>query len=341
MEIMEDKNLTLDEAHALAMRCLLANGCDEENAKPVADSMIAAERDICLSHGLFRLTGYIAGLRSGKVNGRARPVAETMSPSVIKVHGDGAMAPVAHVSGLGPLADLAHSSGIAALAITKCFHLSALWVEVEALTDQNLCAFACTSALPVMAPAGGTKRLFGTDPIAFGWPRSAGGAVIFDQATAAVARGEILIAEREGHQLPPGIGLDAQGAPTTDPAKVLAGAQLAFGGYKGSVLALMVELLAGPLLGETLSFETAEADNQDGGPANGGQLILAWDPERFGGGGDWDRRAERLFQRIEEMEGARLPSARRYENRQRTAREGINVAGALYEKITKLAGGPD
>ena len=70
---MAEEILSLEEARALALRCLAANGCDERNASPVAESMVAAERDHCHSHGLFRLPGYEEGLRVGTINGRARP----------------------------------------------------------------------------------------------------------------------------------------------------------------------------------------------------------------------------------------------------------------------------
>ena len=74
--------------------------------------------------------------------------------------------------------------------------------------------------------------------------------------------------------------LDADGNPTNDPAKVLEGAQLPFGGYKGGAIALMVDLMCGPLIGEVTSWEAGREDNGDGGPATGGELVLALDPAR-------------------------------------------------------------
>ena len=98
---------------------------------------------------------------------------------------------------------------------------------------------------------------------------------------------------------------------------------------------MMVELLAGPLIGETLSFETKAADNADGGPPSGGEFLLAMDPERIGGSG-WATHAEQLFARIKAMEGARLPGDRRHTNRERTAAEGIHLPEKLYIEIQSL-----
>ena len=65
--------LTLDEIHALAYDALTGNGADHENASALAQTIMTAERDGSVSHGLFRLPAYISSLRSGKANGSARP----------------------------------------------------------------------------------------------------------------------------------------------------------------------------------------------------------------------------------------------------------------------------
>ena len=80
---------------------------------------------------------------------------------------------------------------IAALGINRCVHFSALWADIEPLTDAGLVALACTPSHAWVTPAGGSKPLFGTNPLAFGWPRAGQPAFIFDFATSAVARGEI------------------------------------------------------------------------------------------------------------------------------------------------------
>ena len=95
--------LTLSEVEGLARDCLLANGCDRANADAVAATVTAAERDGSHSHGLFRLPGYVASLRSGKVNGAADPKAEVIAPAVVRVDGDGGYAPLAHARGRPPM----------------------------------------------------------------------------------------------------------------------------------------------------------------------------------------------------------------------------------------------
>jgi len=140
--------MSLEEAHALALNCLLANGCDEANALAAADRMIQAEGDLCHSHGLFRLPWYTAGVKSGRANGNAKPRIEQLAPAVIRVDGDGGFAPLGQAMAHQPLVDCARKNGIAALAFVNMFHVAAMWPEVEKLAMEGLCAFAFTASYP-------------------------------------------------------------------------------------------------------------------------------------------------------------------------------------------------
>lgn len=310
---------------------LMTAGCSRESAEAVSGVMVAAEADGCKSHGIFRLSGYSASLKSGKVNGHAKPTFSKLASGLAAIDGDRGFAPPALACFRENFAAIARTGGIAALAIKNVFHFSALWTDIEYFCNLGLVTFAFTSYLPAVAPAGGKKPLYGTNPMAFGWPRKVGSPMIFDQASSVVARGDIMIAARDGHQLLPGTGLDVDGNPTNDPAEVLKGAMLPFGGYKGASIALMVELLAGPLIGENLSFEASEEDNKDGGPPRGGELIIAISPERLNASAG--EHGERIFQKLEGEESVRIPSDRRYTNRKLSHELGIPIAEDLIKTL--------
>ncbi len=308
--------MTLDEVRDLAETCLREAGADAANAAAVATTLVKAERDGAHSHGLFRLPGYMRTLRGGYVNGRADPKATKLAPAVLRVEGERGIASLAHERAKAPLVEMARAQGVALCAITNIHHFAALWPEVEMLAEEGLCAIACTAALPYVAPAGGREPLFGTNPLAFAWPRPGGGVYAFDQASSAMARGEVMIAARDGHEVPPGVVMEADGTPTTDP-NVLSrgGVQLPFGGYKGSAIALMIELLAGSLIGDRFSFEALAEDPEKKGLPIGGEFLLAIDPAKTSGGAGWLAHSEQIFARIEAMEGARHAGARRHANR--------------------------
>jgi len=326
--------MSIEQIRALARACLSDNGCNDANADAVADTVSRAERDGARSHGLFRIPGYVAALRSGKVNGAAAPRIRRLSAAAVRVDGDGGFAPLALQCGIAPLARAAEECGAAALGVVRAHHFAALWHETEALAERGLAALACTAYMPAVAPAGAHTALFGTNPISFAWPRPGRMPVVFDMATAAMAMGEVQIAARDGREVPPGTGLDARGEATTDPARIKdGGVLLPFGGYKGSALSLMVELLAAALIGERFSFEAFEADNHDGGPPRGGEFLLALSPRMLAGPG-WERHAEEFFTRFDALDGVRLPGARRHARRAEDAPPQVNAE--LLDKIRGL-----
>ena len=204
---MSTISLSLDEIYDLAKKTLISNGCDEENASILSDTIMRAERDGSHSHGLFRLPAYVAALKSKKVNGKARPEVKKISPSVIKVLGNNAFAPMVLKVSLPVLIKLAKETGVAVLAITNSHHMAALWPETEAIAESGLVGFACTSYMPLVAPAGAKKALFGTNPISFAWPRPGKSPVVYDMATSAMAMGDVMVAARDGKKVPLGTGI--------------------------------------------------------------------------------------------------------------------------------------
>ena len=332
---MNTISLSLDEIYQLAKKTLIANGCDEENANILSETIMKAERDGSLSHGLFRLPAYVAGLKSKKIDGKARPEVKKISSSVIKVLGNHALAPMVLKVGIPELIKAAKETGVAILAITNSHHMASMWPETEAIAEEGLVAFACTSYKPMVAPAGAKKALFGTNPISFAWPRPGKTPVVYDMATASMAMGEVQVAAREGHKVPLGTGLNKDGKETTDPNEIAKGGViLPFGGYKGSGIAMMVELLAGALLGEAFSYETAAKDKKAGGPPAGGEFILAMSPEKISES-DWKKHSDEFFEKMKSMEGVRLPGERLHKNRLNNGPRNINEE--LVNKIKSLS----
>ena len=168
---MNTISLSLDEIYQLAKKTLLFNGCDEINAEAVSKTVTNAERDGSISHGLFRIPGYVASLKSKKVKGNARPSNKYLTKNIIRVDGDYGFAPTAIQVGIPALVEVTNNYGVGVLTITNTHHFAALWHETEALAEKDLIGIACTAYMPSVAPTGATKPLFGTNPISFAWPR--------------------------------------------------------------------------------------------------------------------------------------------------------------------------
>lgn len=332
----ENVTLSLEEVHALTKRALTNQGLSAQQADAIASTITSAERDECRSHGLFRIPFYIKAAANPHTDPTAIPTLSVTESSVVHVDAKAGFCPVALQLGLGPLEQKAKQVGIAALAIHNVYNIAALWPEVEALAERGLVAFAFTGANAYVAPHGGTKPVFGTNPMAFSWPRSNQPPLVFDQASSVCARGEIQLHKIDGKDIPTGWAIDQHGQPTTDPEAALLGAQLPFGAHKGSSIALMIELLAGALIGDLFSYESSVKDTLNVGAPFGGEFLIAIDPAHTLVDGNTEAaqaRAELLFEKILEQEGTRLPSQRRFKARKRTLKEGVTISSELHQQI--------
>jgi delta1-piperideine-2-carboxylate reductase len=137
----------------------------------------------------------------------------------------------------------AKANGIAIVAANHHRYSGVLGHYAELAAAQGLVAVAVSSGnLPVVAPHGAAKPLLSTNPIAFGFP-STDSSIVWDAATSAVSGHLLELAARLGRKLPDGVAVDAGGAPTQSPEEARAGAVLAWGGHRGSGLAVAIQLL--------------------------------------------------------------------------------------------------
>lgn len=318
---------TESELESLVAGILVAQGMAPDLAPLVAAPLVAAERDGTASHGLLRLPGYVGSLRSGWVDGHGRPRIQELGPGLLQVDAANNFAQVASAQVRGPLAEKARAQGLACAFIRNSHHFCALWPDIEPLVEQGLLAFTCVNSMKRMVVWGGDAPVLGTNPMAYGVPRPAGPPLIVDQALSVMAQGDILLAQQAGERLPEGVGLDARGQPTRDPAQVLeGGAFLPAGGHKGASLAFLVEVLAAALTGGNFSHQLK--DRPAGALTfNAGQFLLALDPERIAGT-DFLPRIEMLFEAVAASGADRLPGSRRYEHRRASREHGIAVSEA-------------
>ncbi len=323
--------VSLDIARSWVARIFTGNGASAEAAASVAAALVRAESEGLKGHGLSRIPTYLVMLRSGKIDGRAVPTAKRVRAATLMVDAANGFAYPAVDLALKELPAIVAETGIAAAAIARSNHAGALGAHVEALADKGLIALFFANTPEAIAPAGGTKAVYGTNPIAFACPLPGRPAVVVDLALSTVARGNIVAAAQKGEPIPEGWALDTEGNPTTDAAKALKGTMVALGGPKGTALALMVEVLAAALTGARLAFEASSFLDDKGPPPGTGQTILAIDPAGFGHGAFGERIAA-LAAAIEAQAGARLPGQRRLRLREKAAAEGIVLPSDLIDR---------
>lgn len=330
---------TCAELEQLMLDALTNSNTSEENARPVAHALLMAEVDGRKGHGFSRIPSYAGQALSGKVDGKASAEIAKELPGALTVDVKNGFFFPAFDMALPLAAEKARNNGIAAAGFMHSHHCGVLGHHVERAAEQGLIAMLVANSPEAMAPWGGNRRIYGTQPIAFGAPRTEGPPLMIDLALSQVARGNILTAKQAGKPIPEGWATDGQGRPTTDADVALTeGMLLPMGGAKGATLALLVEILAGPLTGAALSPEASSFFTADGPPPGVGQFLILIDPDAFAGRDHFLKRIETIMESIAEQEGARIPGSRRMALREKAEKEGLTVPANLVEEARALAG---
>lgn len=329
--------ISLVDLRDLLARALERHGCSQSVAAIIAQNMALAEQDGAVSHGVFRLAGYISSLQSGWVDGMATPILEDVAPGMLRVDAQNGFCQPALAAARDLLMAKARTNGISLLAIRQSHHLGALWPDVEPFACEGFVAIAMVNSFACVVPHGGHEAVFGTNPLAFAAPRATGAPLVFDQATSSMANGEVQILAREGKPLPLGLGIDRNGAATTDPNAVLdGGALLPFGGVKGSSISMMIEVLGAALTGGNFSFEVDWSAHPGAVTPRSGQMLILIDPSQ-GAIRPFATRLESLLARMRGAGQDRLPGERRYANREKARRCGIPIASSVWQDLQARA----
>ncbi len=330
------ERFTIEDLSELALRALQASDVSEDNARTVAEALVAAEADGLASHGISRIPFYAEQAKSGKVDGHAVPSVDLPAKAAVLVDARNGFAFPAMRAGLAKAVEITREVGVTATVVKHSHHAGALSHPVEGAAEAGLVALAFSNTPSGIAPWGGSKGTFGTNPIAFACPRRSLPPLVVDLSLSKVARGKIMLASKEGKPVPKGWALDKEGNPTTDPKAALEGTMLPIGDAKGAALALMVEILAAGLARANFAFQASSFFDAEGPPPGIGQSFILINPFVFAGEGFADH-VELLLTEIVSQGGARLPGARRIALRERARDSGVEIPGDLASDLRRRA----
>jgi (2R)-3-sulfolactate dehydrogenase (NADP+) len=332
------RRVTIADLKQLAASALQANGANERMAATAAKYLVAADQQGLETHGVARVPTYCGHLRTGRARGDAVPRVVRHNVAACLVDGGNGL-------GFGPC-ELAVAEamrrapkyGIALAGVTNSHHCGALAPLLAPAAEKGLVALAFSNAAAAIAPAGGKRALFGTNPVAAVFPRAGKTPIVIDLSLTQVTRGQIMLLEREGKPIPEGWGMDKNGEPTTDAREILLGGSLhAIGGIKGTMLALTVELMCCALTGASLSHEVQSMHTEDGPPLRLGQTFIAIDPAALATREVYEAQVETLVSAMLEEQGVRLPGERRRSRADEAERNGIALSEDLYAELSRLA----
>jgi ureidoglycolate dehydrogenase (NAD+) len=244
---MTDILVNEKELRLLVQNRLLEAELNETHSKLVADVLVHADLRGVRSHGVIRTEHYVTRLNSGSLNKKPNFSLQNIKSGAAVLDADDGMGHAACDLAMSHAIDIAKETGISMVGVKNGSHCGALSYFVLQAANKGMIGIATTHTDKCVAPFGGAKSFFGTNPLAFAFPTAVNPPVVLDMATSNTAFGNILHAKETGAEIPDNWGLDGEGAPTTDPDKVES--LLPFGGHKGYGFALVVDVLTGILLG--------------------------------------------------------------------------------------------
>src|SRR3989442_6215953 len=307
-------------------------------AAATARALAYADAHGLSSHGVARVPQYAVHLRNGRADGSAQPKIAAAKGGAVLVDAASGLAFEACALAVHEAIRRARELGVAYAGVTNSHHFGAAGYHLEAVGAAGLVGMAFGNSPAAMPAAGGSRPIFGTDPIAAIFPRPRAAPLLIDLSLSQVARGKLMIAAKEGKSIPLGWALDMEGKPTTDPNAGLGASMLAMGGAKGAMLALIVELLVTALTGAAIGFEATSFFVEEGNRPRLGQAFLVIDPMALSGRAVYDERIETLLAAMTEDPAVRLPGARRYALAAKAAKEGVEIPAALHRELIELAG---
>lgn len=324
--------LRIEEGHRLVTDAMEALSHNATDAALIADHLIDCELRGLGYGGLARAISIAE--RFGRYGDRRRPIAVVQeTPVSARLDGGDQIGYVVAHRATTIAIEKAEAAGISVVGANETWYTGMLSYYAEMAAARGLVSLIASNASPWIAPYGATEGRLGTNPICFGFP-SDGDPIIFDIGTSAIMHAEVTLARRLGRDLPEGVAFDRGGAPTRDPAAALAGAFAAWGGHKGSGLAIAVQLLgilAGspPVTPELAGF---------------GYLVVAIRPDLMGPAETFRRNvtafadAVRSARPVPDSPPVRMPFDRsRQERQKRLAAGAIDVPDTVVSELIRLS----
>lgn len=291
-----------DALNSFAAEVFQKAGLPEGDAKIIAEDLVKANLRGLDSHGVSRIPMYLNRLEKGVVNPTPNIQIEHITPAVSRVDGDNGMGFLPSHIAMDEAMRLAETMGIGLVAVHRSTHFGMSALYVEQAIEKNFVSMVFTNSSPALAMHGGRSAFLGAAPMAAGIPGGPNGEpFVMDMAMTVIARGKIRLAAMRGEPIPEGLALDVEGRPTTDADDAFKGVCLPFGGVKGSVLATMMDLMAGALTGANYGGDVKSLYFDHSEPQNVGHLFFAIKPDLFMALEQFEGRMDTFHDRIKNL----------------------------------------
>jgi LDH2 family malate/lactate/ureidoglycolate dehydrogenase len=337
-----DITFAVDILQEFCTKLLAGTGVPWEEAEIVAKVLVDTSLDGIDTHGISRLPIYLTRLQNGRINAKPNIKITQTAPAIAILDGDNGLGQLAAVRAMEKAIELAGQAGVGVVPARHSNHFGAATYYCKLAVHAGMIGMALTNSPSGIPPWGGRKPYFGTNPISFGFP-TGDTPIVVDMSSSNVARGNIILAAREGRSIPEGWAIDGDGKPTTNAEKALEGAVLPLGGAKGYALALAVEMFSGIISGSSFGHHVGWIYDDSLEPTNVGHFFIALNVENFMPMPEYVDRVEQMKSEIrsaplaEGFDGILLPGERKQMKAAKRAREGIPVGNGLLKELNEIA----
>jgi LDH2 family malate/lactate/ureidoglycolate dehydrogenase len=268
-----------------------AAGVPPATAYLIADSLVAANLRGVDSHGSQLTVFYIERILAGDMDPHAEGCIVSEQGATMLYDGRNGIGQRISEICCGHAIRIAREYGAAMVSVRESNHFGAAAYWAEKMADAGQLGLVFCNASTIVPPWQGREARLGTNPICMAVP----GPWLLDMATTTVAMNRIYKAQMDGYkEIPRGWAVDANGVETTDPNAAVNGMPMPLGGYKGSGLGMMVEILCSVLSGGAHREEVAGIHVR-GRKSRASQMFMAIDVARFLPVTDFAERLEHLI----------------------------------------------
>ncbi|MDR0361108.1 MAG: ureidoglycolate dehydrogenase [Planctomycetota bacterium] len=326
-----------DELKRLMKTKFMKAGLPDSHAEAVADHLAYADSRGVHSHGAVRVEYYSERIAKGGSNAKPDFKYDHKSDSITIIDGDNAVGHLVALMGTDEAIRLAEKTGVGVVGMKRLGHCGTLSYFLRKAAEKGYIMLSMAQSDPMVVLYGGAEPYFGTNPIGFCAPRKNGEPVIFDMATTVGAWGKILDSRSKGKAIPDTWAVDSNGRPTTDPNAVAGLVPVA--GAKGSGLMMMVDILAGVLLGQPSGKHVSSMYADLSAGRELGQIHIALNPGFFVGREAFLAAIDDMVGEIHALKPAdgfdRLfyPGERSESVAERYRRDGIPIVKEIYDYL--------
>jgi uncharacterized oxidoreductase len=323
---------------------LQAAGSSPQEARQVAANLVLANLSGHDSHGVGMVPRYVDAVLEGGLKPNTSVKTTLDGGALLTLDGGRGYGQIVGVQAMEVAIARAREHGTCVMALANSHHLGRIGHFAEIAVAQGLVSLHFVNVLsrPIVAPWGGGDGRFGTNPCCIGIPLAGRQPFVLDFATSRVAQGKMRVAHNERKRAEPGLLIDEEGRPTTDPGVVVVqqpkggfGALMPFGEHKGYGLALACELLGGALTGSGTWHRPPDAARA----VLNGMLTIVIDPNKLGTQAAFEQEAAAFMEWLRQSppapgtEGVRIAGEPERAARAARERDGIVIDSATWGEI--------